>query len=346
MAFGCGNKGDTNTANSNSKTAASGAKTKAGAKTNTTKPTPAKPVAAVKLDPEVANVVKSARDCDLINKAYKCEANKAAIKVVKGLLKDKKRIVAILDTLSAMANDADPKTATAARFYVGQLKNLYLLPKVVRAKVSISGATATRLIDALSKTNNKLAPRMGFAVAGVAGLTGKIDEAVNMAKAHKNPKVYASVIEHLMTYGRMKAFGAVKAAAASDKGKVRAAALQAARNMSKWSATETGTLCPWAKPFLGDKKLKVAANAAHLMVKCKLVDKGAYIDAMLAEGKKRVAAGEWKKPFIWAFRDVCFGGMIGTVKKPAEATCQKTYDFLETVANNDKVGGWLRGFAL
>ena len=37
---------------------------------------------------------------------------------------------------------------------------------------------------------------------------------------------------------------------------------------------------------------------------------------------------------------------MGNAKKPPAETCQKTYDFLEWVANQEKVEPWYRGFAL
>ena len=99
-----------------------------------------------------------------------------------------------------------------------------------------------------------------------------------------------------------------------------------------------------AMAALGHKELRVATEAAHVMNSCKHDNK--YIEALIAEGKKRVAAGEWKAPYDFPFRDVCFGGFFGTDKKAPTELCDKNYKFLLSITNNKKVPANMRARAL
>ena len=176
----------------------------------------------------------------------------------------------------------------------------------------------------------------------MASITGKVSEAVKTMKGLAQPQLKARVLKHLMRYGRMNAFPTIQEMAKSPKPLYQKAALAAPNKMYKWTDDEKKKLCPLGMVYLSHKDLGVAARAVRILVTCK----GKYVEALLKEGKKRVKAGEWKKPFVMPYRDICFKGFLGRSKIPPEKTCKKVYKFLEWVANQKNVEPFYRGWAL
>lgn len=77
------------------------------------------------------------------------------------------------------------------------------------------------------------------------------------------------------------------------------------------------------------------------MVACR----GSYVDALLAEGRRRVLQGRWGKPFVWPFRNVCDSG-YSSGRVMTKARCDATIAFLLWVADSDKVTDSARAQAL
>lgn len=106
---------------------------------------------------------------------------------------------------------------------------------------------------------------------------------------------------------------------------------------------EKAEYCPWAQSYLGDGDARVATEAGYDMVNCK----GKYIDALLDEAEKRVAAGTLKAPFATVLRDPCFevpGGFAPRAGTPGQ--CDRLFALLEAAANEKKLDDETRANAL
>ena len=161
---------------------------------------------------------------------------------------------------------------------------------------------------------------------------------------HNNTQLKRNAYTNYMTYGRMIGFKELKARTQDNTDQdLILAALKAPLYMYKETDQEKSAFCPWAKPYLDHKNLKIAAAAGKVMVKCK----GQYIDALLEEGKKRVANQDFSKPFSQVFREPCFEFMKGvTGVSGQQEQCDAVYAFLESVANTDTLSSTVRGSAL
>jgi len=302
---------------------------------------------AIKLDKDVVAAVKSATSCEMNSSiTYKCDAYKNAMEALKKILKSDPRAPAVFETLAALPFNKDQKLKEIAPYFLRSTRSLYIFPKLAKRKDGVSKATANRMLHTLENASDDMASGLARPAVYAATLAAAYEPAFASIKAVRSESAKRNAIEGLMTYGRMNVFKKVQAYAAGNNMKLRQAALDAPRSMSKWSDSEAKTICPWAEPYIKDKDLGVAGSAARNMVRCKHLHDGKYIKTMLAEGKRRVQAGEWKKPFVWAYRDICFGGFFGTDKPAPGGLCDQNYAFLEWVANQKNVEPWYRGFAL
>lgn len=332
--YGCGDKKKTGEAK--------GATTSAGKSGGATKAAPQS--AYPQLETAIREVATQ-----LTNKtcqprsANRCANYKEAAK----LLDRKNKGFEALETMAQLLSDEDPAVATIAAwlFYEGGMRDIgRALRAASKDKSRLAPASVDALIAGLAKLDGYAATRVTTVAAWSAALSGKIDALMKVAETNKNPAVAARIITQLMRYGRLEAFAKIQDYAKSDNARRVHAALKAPLNMHKWTDAERAKICPWGQTFLGHATLKLAAQAGHLMVRCKA--DGKYIEALLAEGKKRVKAGQWKMPFDFPYRDICFGGFLGRDKKPAQPLCDKTYAFLKSVTDNKKVDANMRARAL
>lgn len=207
-------------------------------------------------------------------------------------------------------------------------------------KANATEGAATVFLDALAK-DDAIAPVVAATATHLANLAGERDRLLEVVSALKSKPARNEAYRAMMMYGRLEVLPTLQAAAKVSDHTV--AALAAPREMHDWTAKETAAVCPWAKGYLGDERLPVAAEAGNDMVRCK----GEWVDALLDEGDKRLAAKQFKAPLSQVFREICFQmmkGVTGAAGQPAQ--CTRTFAFLEKVVNDASVESAVRGMAL
>lgn len=249
--------------------------------------------------------------------------------------KKKKRTDA-LDVLGVWLSDADMnKVTVAANVMSSRFGTLNPEPGPV------SKSTSGRLIAAVGKLEKCHAVQAAAATTHAAMLAGD-DRLYAMAAQHKNEWVAPRVYESLLQHGRDKPMAKIKEIAGTAAPRQLAALARAPRSMYEASDAEKAAVCPWAQGLLGHADGDVAYEAGFTMAWCG----GEYVDALIAEGEKRLGAGGFDKPFSEAFREPCMQ-FISTQRSDAQnAQCEKVYAFLEKVANTDGVKPEVRGRAL
>lgn len=190
--------------------------------------------------------------------------------------------------------------------------------------------------------------RLAKVVTELATLAGQSDAAFAAAEQHGEKAARDNVYRSVLRYGRLAAFPKLEAVA-KEKDEHRRAALDAVTKMSKLADDERGKVCPWAQSYLSDADLGVASEAGQAMVYCK----GEFVDALLGEAEKRLAAkhedgkSQYRDPFATVMREPCFQFIKNiTDKSGSEAQCDKVYAFLEKVTNDKTVDDKVRGLAL
>lgn len=315
---------------------------------------PAEPVAEVEVplvvDEVIAAEVTKLSACTIEQyDTYKCEALDPAIRVLRPETQKADRSLAILNTLAAMALDANqPQVSLAALQLIGKLNNLSALQTLAKEPGLVTKSLAMNYLKILAMPSipPRILGQVASVVTKVATMGGAMEALLAFVDQSTDKVLVSSSLKSLMVFGRMEAFPKVLELSKSSDPAMQSLALKAALEMYKWTAEENAVLCPWAEPFLADADLDRAADAAAIMIRCRLVDNSKYIDSLLAEGRKRVEAGTWLRPLIFPYRDVCFGGMMGEAEQPAPEVCQKTYEFLEWATNYEKLDPDMRGMAL
>jgi len=285
----------------------------------------------------VAVAAREASACAELS-SYKCPAFKQAVAQLEAQ-PDRLRALATLVTL---AGGKDSGVAAAAAHLVDTTPIRSLLAEYHKHGKRFPRRQAERLLAVLARLRGTGAVALAKTAAWVAALSGTLDPLYDIVRDHPTPGVASRIMKHVAGYGRLAVLPRMKQWARNAKARRLELLLEGALEMRRMSEAEKQGVCPWARTFLGHEDLGVARRAGEVMVRCQ----GDYIDALLAEGKRRVEAGQWTKPFIWPFRNVCFSGFMGSAKLPAARYCKKTYRFLEWVANHDEVTDWYRAFAL
>lgn len=279
---------------------------------------------------------------------YKCEPLDAVVDMLRQEGQKEDRALPILTTLGLLAASDKPNVALAARYLVAKQNNLSAIFTLANKPGTLTKAHADLYIKILTlpEVPNRLFSELSAMATKVATQAGQGDAIIAALEAHPEKVVKTAGTAALMQFGRMATFPYIQKLVAGEDKLMRQYGIQAVSNMYKWTPEESAVLCPWAEALLSDEDGEFSAIAAGLMINCRLVDNGKYIDSLLAEGKKRVEAGTFKLPFAFAYRDVCFGGMMGEADKPSPETCKKTYDFLEWATNYEKLDPEMRGMAL
>ncbi|MFO0742965.1 MAG: hypothetical protein U0270_44225 [Labilithrix sp.] len=232
-----------------------------------------------------------------------------------------------------MTQKDDPKlSAAAVGLFYDEIDGLTEAGKRANARPEVVEALLAYFKEQPGVRGNRLARGVAH-LATMAKMSDKLFEA---AAASPSKTARESVYRNAMAFGRLDVFPKVKEA----KPDVLAGALAAPRQMAKPTDAEKAAVCPWAKESLGSTDGETASAAGNTMVWCR----GAYIDALLAEAEKRLAAKQYKDPFAAVMREPCFD-FIG--KSPTDdATCEKVYTFLEKASNDPGVDDATRGLAL
>jgi serine/threonine-protein kinase len=285
----------------------------------------------------VAIVARGASACAEFS-SYKCPTFKQAV----AQLEAQPDRLRALQTLVGLAGGKDPRVAAAAAHLVDTAPIRSLLAEYHKHGKRFPRRQAEQLLTVLARLRGTGAVALAKTAARVAALSGAIEPLYDVVRSHPTPGVASRIMKHVAGYGRLAVLPRMKRWAREAKARRLELLLEGVLEMRRMSEAEKQGYCPWARTFLGHEDLGVARRAGDVMVRCQ----GDYIDALLAEGKRRVERGQWTKPFIWPFRNVCFSGFMGSAKLPAARYCKKTYRFLEWVANHEEVTDWYRAFAL
>ena len=325
--------------NSGDSTSKDGSASKSGEKAAE----PAKTAAAkVAVNPEIEAMVKAAAEnCTVTENSasvYSCKNNETS--KFNDYVREKKPKDAF-DTLAEIASGSDKKLAATA---VGLLSGSISYFDEALKKENATEAAMQRVLALLEKADDSYAVVLTVPATYITTLRGEHAALLKVVDAHKNNWVRIHAYKNLMTFGRMKVFDKEKEAAAKGPADLTIAALDAPRSMYKNTAGEKAVYCPWAKGYLADKALKIAAAAAHTMNQCQ----GEYIDAFLDEAEKRHKNNEIKDTtLLFPMREMCFSFMSGVIDKQAmEKQCERNYALLEKIANDEAVPGPARGTAL
>lgn len=246
-----------------------------------------------------------------------------------------------LKTLSLLMEKGDKKARSlgCGLFYT-HLKGA--MAPISKNPASLSVATAKRLIKVLESTTEYPAFYCARTVVHAASIKGLQDDLYPVLEKHAiKPVRTGDGYPYLMTYGRMKAFPKIKEIAKGDKPLMIRAALRAPRNMYRATDAEKAEYCAWGKSFLTHEDIFVVQEAGRLMVRCK----GEYIDALMAEAEKRLAAKEFKRPLLFVLRNICFS-FIGNKGAGTEKQCEANFAFLKKVADDKSVEASVRGLSL
>lgn len=232
-----------------------------------------------------------------------------------------------------MTQKEDPKlSAAAVGLFYDELDGLTEDGKRANAKPAVVGP----LLDYFKQQPGVRGNRLAKGTAHLATMAKMGDKLFEAAAASPSKTARESAYRYAMAYGRMDVFPKIKEA----KPDVLAGALAAPRQMAKPTDAEKGAVCPWAKDSLGSTDGETAAAAGNTMVWCR----GTYIEALVAEAEKRLAAKQYKDPFAAVMREPCFE-FIGKTPND-DATCEKVYTFLEKASNDPGVDDATRGLAL
>ena len=170
-----------------------------------------------------------------------------------------------------------------------------------REREQLDEAAVARLIEVLGRAEPSLAARIAPTVAHAAGATGQTEELMEALAAHPHPEVRAAAYEHVMTLGRMKAFGHLdgpRADAAEDR-LVRVAALKAPLHMKGWARGEREELCEVYKDLLSSQREPLDKWPARVVARC------GDLDALSEALEQRVEDGQLSATFTEALLEAC-----------------------------------------
>lgn len=247
----------------------------------------------------------------------------------------------VFETLGALAVGDDSVKSAAAVAVMGWG---YASAGDEWKQANATPAARSTFLEYVAKSEGLAASKAAKFAAHIGGLRGEMDEVFEVVRAHKDNKAKAGAYEAYMTYGRLDGFEELKSVTEGlDDVKLLQAALGAPLKMYKATDEEKAAYCPWAEAYLGHENLGVVTDASRVMVRCG----GEYVDKMLAEGEKRVEAGEFKRPYSQVFREPC-ANVLKLKKDDAEkvAQCDRVFAFLKEVADNEEVEPKVRAMSL
>lgn len=208
-------------------------------------------------------------------------------------------------------------------------------------RANATPAAVKELLAALKESTQNRAARIATPAAQLATIGGAFDDLYAVADGHPTKEARDNVYRNLLVFGRLKGFAKVKLVV--DKPEHRSAALDAVLRMAKATDEEKAAVCPWAKGYLADPSLEIAAKAGQDMLFCR----DEYVDALLGEAETRLKNKQYKDPFAMLMREPCFEFVKNVTPKAAAAKqCDAVYAFLEKAANDATVDDATRGMAL
>jgi hypothetical protein len=208
--------------------------------------------------------------------------------------------------------------------------------------VKVDRRTAAGLVAALEQIRTPVAEQMASTVVHAAMIAGLDSELLRVLAAHPQPRVRLEAYGELMIFGRLRVFDTVQRLAQSGDPRVVAAALRAPRRMPSPTAAEKARFCPWGQSFLTRPEPQVADQAWRLMIRCG----GAYIDALLAEGQRRMESADLTPALVEALARICFKPSRWSKLSATPAQCRRNYALLQRVTDARTLPVETRGMAL
>jgi hypothetical protein len=243
----------------------------------------------------------------------------------------------LYETYASVMAGTDAKAKAVA---ISQANNTFSTLDKDLKKANATKAVANAFLSELEKDDG-YAVRLAAPATDLAFIAGQKERLFKVTDGLHNTPARNTAYRTFMEFGRLDAFEKLKEVA-KDKD-FTVAALAAPRNMYDWTGPEKAAICPWAKSFLDNASLPIAAEAGYDAIKCK----GEYVDALQDEGDKRLKNKQFDEPFAMVFREICFefiGGITG--QAGANPQCKRNYAFLERVTNDESVKPEVRGRSL
>ncbi len=275
----------------------------------------------VPVDGEIMDAIKAAASNCNVDMRYAFVRNCTGSEDVK--LSDiisNKTVPASLGTISVALNDPDEKIRVVA---------CKLLYREVRDNIStieknadkITPAVVENLLKGTAKIKGYVAMYAAEAVTHIAIMKGHEMGLYRMLKEHPQEVVRVHGYSNLMRFGRLKVFDIIKELAKSSDPGMVLAALDAPRNMYKYTDEEKKVICPWALTYLGNDDPQIAFRAGATLNICA----GKFIDAVLDECAKRANKGELKPPFSYVLTNFTFSckEMFGTPPTGTKEQCAR-----------------------
>lgn len=243
----------------------------------------------------------------------------------------------LFETYASLIQGTDSKLRAVA---IAEANNTFSSLDKDLKQANATKPVANAFLDALAKDDG-YAVRLAQPATDLGMLAGLKDKVITVTDRLANTQARNASYRTFMEFGRLDVFPKLQEVAKNKDFTV--AALAAPRNMYDWTDADRQAICPWAKGYLGDASLPIAAEAGYDAVKCK----GEYVEALLDEGEKRLKNGQFDEPFAMVFREIC-AEFISNISGRAgrDAQCKRNYAFLEKVANDESVKDEVRGRAL
>lgn len=312
-------------------------------------PDPAKPAAPApaKLHEGLASAVKAvAANCKFSAQMDRIESCPAGEKdAPKELLEGMRNDPAGLETLSGLLLDADPKVVAAAGEVVREATGTYMawgFGKDNPNRATFASAdSAARLLNALEKAPVPVGHDIVKVAVWAGTINGQHARVFAVLDGVSDVYVRRNGYEAAATHGRVAVLEHLKKFAATGDPKDTEAAIEAVSNMYDLDAAERAPACDWVKGFLGHENHEVGAKAGQVMIyPCG----GAYIDALLDEGDRRLGAKALARPWYFTFRNVCFSMARGLAEhQSTPQQCGRVYAFLQKVTDDESVTPEVRG---
>lgn len=243
---------------------------------------------------------------------------------------------AALDSFSAVLSGDDAR----ARIAAAALANALLGDFGEAAEVS--KAAARRYLSALRELDEAEASRALRPGVHAAVLAGEREALYSMLDQRADKSMWATALRELAVHGRTDVLPKLEAVAAGNDTRQVAAALSAPRRMRAPTEAEKAAVCPWSAAFIGHEQRRVWEEAGHNAIWCG----GEYIDQLLAQGEREVSEGRFDRSSYLVFRDVCFSPNLSRPKRGSDAQCERTYQLLRRVVDDERIDAKLRGLAL
>jgi hypothetical protein len=271
------------------------------------------------------------------NTVTHCKENQAGL-LIEQFREGKRDRIRALETMALALGNEDEKLSVVASSLLYSAFQTF----GTQQKGAVESDVAYHLIEAVAKLPTYRAAQSVRATVHAAMLAGESQALYEMLDEHAYAALPSLAYPHLMFYGRLDALPRLKLLAASPDARTAAAAFEAPRYLPDPTAAEKLKICPWGKRYLADERSEVYHAAGDLMLWCQ----GAFIDALLSEGEKRLAADQFTQADFMLFRDLCFTPVQGLPEPGKEQQCQRNQRFLEQAVNQPKIDAASRGLAL